>query len=223
MIKLIPAGLLMLLVVTAVSLGFFVPRLEDSAQSVNEKEVWFFTNHQISQTVIPRNNGLSMIRIFMRNVALRNNDPVNFSLSDNNGKIIRQITFNGFNVGDGETIRLQFDPIADSSGNTYRFTFTSPTKEVGQALGIGFTSQNLYPGGKAEINENADGDLTFQLYYQPTNRASAVLAVFINFLCNLITLRIIVTLVCSFIFLVSLLGLINPSRLFSPRHIPGDR
>src|SRR3972149_7151737 len=222
--KLIPAGLLLLLIAAGIGLSFFVPRLLDSQQPVLEKEVWVYAGHPVSQTIVPKNNGLSLIRIYMRNVALWNQDPLEFTLTDAvSGQVIRQIHLNGFNIGDREVIRLQFEPIPDSAGRNFIIKFTSPTSDIGRSLGIGYTSEDHYPAGSENSYESQPGDLTFELYYQPTNRIQAVFGVFLNFIRRLLTLRIVVTFIFSYLFLSGLLGLIIPSRLFSPRRNPGDR
>lgn len=167
---------LYLLPILLISLSFssVIRHLPDSSQPITEKEVWIYANHSISQTITPKNNGLDIISLYMRNVALRNQEPIAFDLYDSAGKLLRHIDINGYNVVDGSSLKFQFPALSDSAGKTYKFSLSSPSTQWYNAVGVGFAAGEPYLGGET-IVDGTKGDLSFQLFYAPGNRLALIL------------------------------------------------
>jgi hypothetical protein len=161
----------LILFVSLISL-LTVRRVADTDQPVFEKEVWVYGSQKVTQTIVPHHNGFNLAMIYLRNVALRNDLPFTFSLLDSAGKEIRSIPVNGTNIGDGTYIKFQFPPIPDSMGRTYTIVLSAPGSDLSRAIGVGFTSGNVYPEGSA-IAGNETGDIAFQLFYRPVSAVSA--------------------------------------------------
>jgi len=151
--------------VFAFSLGFGIKRLPDIGQPKTDYEVWIYKNHDITQTITPQHNGLNILTVYMRNVMLRNRQPVIFSLRDSAGRIVREIDLNGYNVVDGDSVRFQFPQIPDSAGKTYQLVFSSPTSGFTDAIGVGISGKTI----------------SFQAYYYPSGRFTVVAGEILSF------------------------------------------
>lgn len=172
-------------VIFALSLSLFVRRLPDVGQPRENTQTWVYQDHPVSQTFTPQNNGLNLLTVYLKNVSLRNQDPLTFSLSDSSG-IIREIKLSGYNIGDGDNVPFQFEPISDSSNKSFKFTFTSSSpKEI--AIGVGYSEQ--------------DKSVAYQSYFFPTNRYQLLKTATIGFILSLFQPRFLaivtIVLVCT--------------------------
>jgi hypothetical protein len=169
-------GYCLLAVAFGLSLSLFVHRLPDVGQPLVEKELWVYSSHPVSQEIIPQNNGLHVITVYLRNVALRNQDPFLFELSDSSG-VIRSIRLTGYNIGDGDNVRFQFNPIMNSKDNPLTLTLTSNSSQK-IAIGVGYS--------------DAARSIAYQSFYYPTNRLSILKSTAVNFLHSLFQLRFMI-------------------------------
>ncbi len=181
------------------SLSLLINRVPDSQQGIVQKELWIFRGNPVSQTIVPENNGLNVITMYLRNVILRNRDSLIFSLSNANGQEIRRINLNGYNVGDGDNVRFQFEPLSDSAGRQFTITLSAPDTLSDQtAVGVGYNySTDAYPQGQALAPGISSGDLAFQLFYSPTSKLQLVKTAGSHFLSHLIQPSFIAMLVGS--------------------------
>lgn len=148
---------------------FALRRVPDSGQPVSEKLAPIFNAQSITQTIVPQNNGLSTILIHLKNAQLKNVDPFIFSLADAHGNVLREISINGRNIGDGEDIRFQFAPISDSAGKTYAITLRAPYTDIASPhIEAGFSNTDTYSQGRSSLPKE-NGDLSFQLFYHPVS------------------------------------------------------
>jgi hypothetical protein len=173
---LIAGGYILAAFVFALGLCFGIRRLPDVSQPRLEKEVWVYSGHSVSQTIVPGHDGFNVIDIYLRNVALRNQSPFTFVLSDASGQPLRTIRLTGYNVVDGQNIRFQFDPIPDSRSRQLTFTLSSDSPE-NLAIGAGYSS--------------ADKSLTFRSYYYPSRRWEVISSVLSGWTETLFRLRFI--------------------------------
>lgn len=81
-------------------------------------------------TFTPRHQGLNIILLRMKNPDLADTSDFIFTLSNSAGQVLRQLNFSGRNIGDPSDVRLQFDPIPDSAGQTLTLAVSSPSKSV---------------------------------------------------------------------------------------------
>lgn len=160
-------------IVFALSLSLFVRRLPDVGQAHENTQVWIYSGHPVSHTFIPRNNGLNVITVYLKNVSLRNQDPLIFRLSDNS-VVIREINLSGYNVGDGDNVRFQFDPVMNSKGLPLTLTLTSDSPQS-VAIGVGFS-------------EPAQS-IAYQTYYYPTSRLQVIKSATLTFIRNLFNMH----------------------------------
>lgn len=150
----------------------FVRRIPDQRQGFQERYVWIFKDHPVEQKLTPSHNGLNTIVLYLRNPGIVNLDNFEFSLWQEK-TLLRKIPINGANVGDGDMVRFQFDPVPDSQNKTYTILLTAETPVGDQAIGAGFTDKN-------------GGSLVYETYYRPTNRLASLAEVFAKILANLL-------------------------------------
>lgn len=171
-------------VIFALSLTFFVRRQPDIGQPQENTQVWIYSGHPVTQGFTPRNNGVNVITIYLKNVSLRNRDPFIFQLSDTNG-VLRTIRINGYNIGDGDNVRFQFDPVADSGNKQFTLSLSSESpKEL--AVGVGFSEEAQ--------------SIAFQTYYFPTSRLNSVITITMQFIRSLFQPMLIIFVVFSGLF-----------------------
>jgi hypothetical protein len=173
----------------ALSLGLLVRRLPDVNQPQSNQFLWIYSGHPVSQTFVPRHDGLNVINIYLKNVSLRNQDPFTFTLSDSS-EVLRQINLTGYNIGDGDNVRFQFPPIMNSANLPLTLKLTSDSPQ-NIAIGAGFS-------------ESAKS-IAFQSFYFPTSRLSVLKAVAVNFIKNIFQIRFIF--ISLFLFCLSLIPL----------------
>lgn len=81
-------------------------------------------------TFTPRHQGLNIILLRMKNPDLADTSNFVFTFSNSAGQVLRQLNFSGRNIGDPSDVRLQFDPIPNSAGQSLTLTVASPSKSV---------------------------------------------------------------------------------------------
>jgi hypothetical protein len=150
--------LVLSVILFGIVLSVGVRRLPDVGQPTSSEEVWIYKDHPIFQQITLGSDNFNVITVYMRNVGLRNKEAITFALLDINQKTVRQINLNGYNIGDGDNVRFQFDPIPDSAGKTYTLKFSSPTSVYSNAVGIGYSQKSI----------------SYQTYYLPMNKIAAV-------------------------------------------------
>ena len=95
-----------------------------------------------------------------------NDHDVVFSLYDNTGTTVRQVTVNARDLHDNSHVTFTFDPLPDSSGAHYRFEVVAPDATANSAVTFRFDPSDVYPEGtRLENGEPAGGDLIFRPTY----------------------------------------------------------
>ncbi len=162
----------------ALSLSLVIRRLPDIGQPRENTQVWVYSGHPVSQMIAPQSNGLNVVTVYLKNVSLRNQDSFLFELSDLSG-VIRSIQITGYNIGDGDNVRFQFDPVLDSAGKIYTLTLTSNSpRDI--AIGAGYSDPAK--------------SIAYQTYYYPTDRKLVLIKTSQNFIRSLLNVRFWVTL-----------------------------
>ena len=169
LIILIPFITILIIVLLVAGLTLFSRRVLDQSQDGQKNEIWIYQDHGVGFPVVPNNDGLNTIKVFIKNPYLRNKDPFEFSLLDKNENIVRKISINGSNIGDGELVRFQFDPIADSGENRYTIHLSAPITEISQSVGT---------------------TTAFEAYYRPQNKSKVFMDVTREFGYNILDWRL---------------------------------
>lgn len=126
-------------------------------------------NHPIAQTFIPRADNLARVEVIAVTFDRTNTSPLVFSVfEDGTGEALRSAEIQADDIVGGEPITVQFDPIADSEGESYRLLIESPEGEPGNAFGAWVSNCDCNPNGTLFLGnvpqENAD--LVLAVAYQ---------------------------------------------------------
>lgn len=153
---------------------FFVRRIQEFNQAVVDRFVPITKTHPVTQTITPQHNGLNVIVIFLKNGGIRNTEEFIFTVLNTKNEPIRKILLSGSNIGDGETVRFQFDPIANSANQIFKVKLEAPKTDFSHPyIEAGFSNTDTYKLGQSE-DINTPGDLSFQIYYHPNSKLSMV-------------------------------------------------
>lgn len=110
------------------------------------KEAWVQSN----------NNYLNIIMLRMKNPGIENMGDFKFELLDEESNLVREIKFNGMNIGDPGDMRFQFEPIVDSFGKEYK---------------IEITPDGAQPLVSIEVGK--DGNMSYTSYFKTVNKTQA--------------------------------------------------
>lgn len=85
-------------------------------------------------------------------------------------KKLRQVTINASQLHDNSHVTFQFDPIADSDGQRFRFFVTSPGSTPGNAVTFRYAPDSTYVDGQRyEGDQPVGGALIFRPVFAPSN------------------------------------------------------
>lgn len=79
-------------------------------------------------------NNLNIIYIRLKNIQIKNTDPFNFSLLDEHGNILREITISGRNIGDDDWVRFQFPLVVEAKNKDFKVVLSSSTRLSNNAV-----------------------------------------------------------------------------------------
>jgi len=165
--------------ILAFSFSLLIKRVPGFHQDQVGELVPIYEKQALTQTITLEQPGLDTVMIFLKNASLKNSDKFIFTIAD----II--IPINGYNIGDGDTVKFQFPPLNLPKGSKISLTISSPdTKNPDDAIKAGISTLDTYTGGELS-GKFAPRDLSFQLFYQPQNRWSNLSSTIKNFLTRL--------------------------------------
>lgn len=135
-----------------------------------------YAKQSLIQSITLEQDGLDTVMIFLKNARLDNRDKFIFQIAD------VTIPINGYNIGDGDTIKFQFPPLNLPAGTKVNITISAPdTKDPNTAIKAGVSSADAYPEGDLG-GKFAPRDLSFQLFYQPKSKKELILSSLKSFL-----------------------------------------
>jgi len=119
----------------------------------------------LSQTFIAKHDLINIIILYFKNPGLANRGEYQFLLFGDDGKVLIERAFSGFNVGDPSDIRFQFEPITASKNK--KFTITLKSMSATQPyIGVG--------------NDEEKG-LSYSVYYRASNKKLALVDLIAGF------------------------------------------
>lgn len=125
-------------------------RLDDRTYGVRFSKI----QDDVERQITPQHNNLNIVILELKNPGLQNKGEFGFYLKDIEGKTLRQSNFSGFNTGDPSALRIQFDPIPNSKGQTLIMQIKKLSDQA-PALSIA---------------TDKDNKITFATYYKTTNK-----------------------------------------------------
>ena len=111
----------------------------------------------VSGVLTPAHDGLNIVVIQLKNPNLESTKDYLFEINIDN-ETIRNISFNGTNVGDPSDLRLQFEPIADSSKKSFEIK-VKPLADKDTIL---------------QVRVDESSNLSYRSYYRVVEKKDAV-------------------------------------------------
>lgn len=166
--------------------AFFIRIIPDNDQpsyDINNKR-GIFGIHEVSQVFKAQENNLTAVGISLGNPNLKNKSEVIFSLRDAGGEISREVKISGANIQDGDFIKFNFDPIANSKGKEFIFTLSSSMAGPEEVLNIYFSTQKTTWIGAATYDdkETVDNGLPIVTYHKPLSYLQVAKDIFASWL-----------------------------------------
>jgi hypothetical protein len=122
----------------------------------------------VDQVFKANHDFINIVILNLKNPGLVSKGDYLFSLKSEDGSLLSEKAFSGYNVGDPSSVRFQFDPIAVSKNKKFVFSVKSLTKEN--------------PG--ISVGANKDNQLNYSVYYRNLNKK----AVAVDYLMNLVNI-----------------------------------
>lgn len=154
--------------------GLFTRSVLDQVVNGQEADIKIYRLQSAEKVFVPKNDGLNMFSIFLKNSNLRNKNLFVLTIFDQDINPIRKVIISGKNIGDGEGIRFKFDPIANSASQKYTLQLSAPDTEYSQAV---------------------ETKLSLEAYYKPQSKLNIILVITRDFLSNIEDWRLLIMLV----------------------------
>lgn len=145
-----------------------------------------YGDRNFTQYFVSKNKNLTAVATTIKNPNLHNKKEINFNLYDMDSKLVRTITLNGFNIGDGDFVKIIFDPIVDSVNKKYYFILASPSAGEEEIIEIFLTGQTdeileyVYDG------ETKPGGAPIVTFHKPDSRLETIKLVYSNLFSKLL-------------------------------------
>jgi hypothetical protein len=133
-----------------------------------------------TQEFISQKDNLIAIGTTIKNPNLKNKKDIIFNLYNDNNIVVRTTKLNGFNIGDGDFVKIVFDVIPDSKDKKYHFTISSPEaneEEIVELFLVKPTSTIL----NYSYNEKTyEGGIPMVAFHKPESVIKNIETVFFN-------------------------------------------
>jgi hypothetical protein len=135
---------------------------------------------------VSKNKNLTSVATTIKNPNLHNKKDINFNLYDMDNNLVRSVVLNGFNIGDGDFVKIIFDPIVDSSNKKYYFTLESSSAGEEEIIEIFLTAKTdeileyVYDG------ETKPGGAPIVTFHKPDSRLETIKLIYINLFSKLL-------------------------------------
>jgi hypothetical protein len=146
----------------------------DIHQPLTSHKLYFYKTNDLAQTFLSRRANLNTVYICLRNPD-RTQIPLQFSLVDDQGVVVRQLDFTGGNIDNLDCTKFKFEPVVDSLNRHYTAHITvkldpklEPRAADGYRSGLHAEAHagGDYQDGVALIDGVAsEYDLHFKVYF----------------------------------------------------------
>lgn len=141
-----------------------------------------YGDRTFTQYFISKQNNLTSVATTIKNPNLHNKKDVFFKLYDMESILVRSVTMNGFNIGDGDFVKIIFDPIVDSENKRYYFTLSSPAAGEEEIIEIFLTAKTPEILEYTYDEETKEGGAPIVTFHKPNSRLETVKSVYSNLL-----------------------------------------
>ncbi len=133
-----------------------------------------------TQYFVSKNKNLVAIGTTIKNPNLKNKKDIIFNLYDMDNKLIRSTKLNGFNIGDGDFVKIVFEPIIDSIQKKYYFTLSSPEAKQDETIEVFLTNPTGEIIEYLYDEETKLGGAPIVTFHKPDSKLEVIKAVYSN-------------------------------------------
>lgn len=139
-----------------------------------------------TQYFVSKNKNLVSVATTIKNPNLNNKKEIFFKLYDESGNLLRLNTLNGFNISDGDFVKIIFDVIPDSMNKKYYFTLSSPSAGEEEIIEIFLTDETDAILSYVYDEESHSGGAPIVTFHKPDSRLETVKLVYSNLFSKLL-------------------------------------
>ena len=139
-----------------------------------------YGDRYFTQFFVSKNKNLTAVATTIKNPNLHNKKDINFNLYDMENKLVRSVTLNGFNIGDGDFVKIIFDPIVDSVNKKYYLTLASPSAGDEEIIEIFLTAKTDEILEYSYDGEIKPGGAPIVTFHKPESRLETIKLVYQN-------------------------------------------
>ncbi len=132
--------------------------------------VSIYGSRSFKQEFVSEKEMLTGIGTSIKNPNLNNKSEVIFNLYDEGNNLIRNASISGKNIGDGDFVKIIFDPVIDSKGKKFIIEISSPQAPEDELLELFLTSKNNYILNFIYESEKREGGIPMVTYHNFNSR-----------------------------------------------------
>ncbi|MEK7472757.1 MAG: hypothetical protein AAB625_01830 [Patescibacteria group bacterium] len=150
--------------------------------------VSIYGQRDFTQYFVSKNKNLVAIGTTIKNPNLKNKKDIIFNLYDDSDNLIRTTTLNGFNIGDGDFVKIVFENVVDSENKKYYFILSSPSAGDEETIGVFLTEPTDEILEFIYDDETHLGGAPIVTYHKPDSRLEVIKVVYSNLFSKLLFL-----------------------------------
>jgi len=139
-----------------------------------------------TQYFVSKNKNLVSVATTIKNPNLNNKKEIFFKLYDESGNLLRSNVLNGFNLSDGDFVKIIFDVIPDSMNKKYYFTLASPSAGEEEIIEIFLTDETDAILSYVYDEVSHLGGAPIVTFHKPESRFETVKLVYLNLFSKLL-------------------------------------
>lgn len=145
-----------------------------------------YGERSFTQVFISKNKNLVAIGTTIKNPNLKNKKDIIFNLYDENNNLIRTSILNGFNIGDGDFVKIIFDIVPNSAGKKFYFNLSSPDAKQDEIIEVFLTNSTNEILSYTYDEETHDGGAPIVTFHKPESKLETIKLVYFNLLSKLL-------------------------------------
>lgn len=145
-----------------------------------------YGKRDFTQYFVSKNKNLTAIGTTIKNPNLKNKKDIIFNLFDENNNLVRSVILNGFNIGDGDFVKIVFNPITDSAQKKYYFTLVSPDAKADETIEMFLAEPTNEIIEYVYDEEKHLGGTPLVTFHKPDSRLNTIKQVYLNLFSKLL-------------------------------------
>ncbi|MBP9758708.1 hypothetical protein KBD45_03360 [Candidatus Dojkabacteria bacterium] len=139
-----------------------------------------YGDRTFTQYFVSTDKNLTSVATTIKNPNLNNKKDIYFNLYTMDNVLVRSVVMNGFNIGDGDFVKIIFQPIPDSIDKKYYFTLSSPSAGEEEIIELFITAQTSEILEYTYDEETKEGGAPIVTFHTPDSRLETVKSVYSN-------------------------------------------